>query len=883
MAWLKFRGSFILIFLSQAERGLMKGYEIDRAFFPELEMPGHTSAGTVVTPGPGVIRRIYEMMSQTPTAVAVTDGDVEWTYHALRRRSDAVVQTLRSRGFTRGSVVGMHLPRCADAIAAMLGIMASGCVYLPLDPSYPPARLRFMLDRSDAVAVISDRNDPDLYGSGRSWMPVPSQIPEEKAASTAEGSGYGPGEETFGPKDRAYILFTSGSTGEPKGVVITHQSITSMTEWSAKILGVTPFDASATATSLNFDACFHEILVPLSVGGTVHVIPHALALGQLSRAVSFVACTPTVASELLRGGLLPRLEVLMVGGEALAPDVAAQLLASGLIGRLLNCYGPTEGTVCVTVAEVTAPVPGIIPIGRQVPGTEILILDEDGHRVPDGEVGEVCIFGSQVAQGYVNDPAGTSERFAVWADAATGPERYYRTGDLGYRQDDGVLYFIGRADRQVKISGCRVELGEIDGVLRSHPQVADAITAADSDERLIAYVVAAQSAIDVGDVKRHLADNLPPFMVPTGVFVLPELPKTVSGKLDEAALPRWSPSRSEREPLDIDETTSRVIEIVADVTGFAGQILPSDDFIADLGGTSLGIVRVMVELERHSGRRLRMSDALADTSVAGLASLPHRGSVSSHADFAFHPEGVAEPLFLFHAYLGGMLSLRRLAALFPSHQPVYGIQVHSSSGLPTMSALARDALSRMRAIQPTGRITMIGHSAGGLIAFEAARMLLEAGQPEPRVLLIDTIRPRGDFGYFWGELLLRLSDLSGVSFGERINLLRALGRRGIYGREVPEGDDPIALAERDEVATNMLIRRYRPQLYKGAISIMRTRQGRLMAFGRNDLGWSAFTTRAPRLIDVPGTHISVLDPPFVQYVANRITEWLSSALFDELS
>ena len=195
--------------------------------------------------------------------------------------------------------------------------------------------------------------------------------------------------------------------------MVSHENITLMNDWSAKALGFTSLDASATTCSLSFDPSFHEILLPLSVGGTVHVIPHALALGQLARPVSLIATTPTVANELLRAGQLPPLKTLMLGGEALAPDIAERLLSSGRVGTLLNCYGPTECTVCVTIAEVTAPVPAVIPIGRQVPSTEVLILDEQGQRLADGELGEICVFGRQVAHGYVNDPAGTVERFAV--------------------------------------------------------------------------------------------------------------------------------------------------------------------------------------------------------------------------------------------------------------------------------------------------------------------------------------------------------------------------------------------------------------------------------------------------------------------------------------
>jgi amino acid adenylation domain-containing protein len=807
-------------------------------------------------------------MSQTPHAIAVTDGDLEWTYDALRSRSAIVIRSLASHGITQGSVVGMHLPRCADAIAAMLGIMASGCVYLPLDPSYPSAHLRSMLDRAGAVAVISHSSNPDLYGSHRIWLPSASQLAAELKMVTSELPIFSAKAEPFRPEDLAYILFTSGSTGEPKGVMVTHENITLMTEWSAEMLGVTQFDAGATSSSLSFDPSFHETLLPLSVGGTVHVIPHALALGQLTRRVSFVATTPTVANELLRAGLLPSLKVLMVGGEVLAPDVAAQLLSSGRVGRLLNCYGPTECTACVTVAEVTAPVPEVTPIGRQVPGTEVVILDENGQALPDGEIGEVCIFGGQVTDGYINDPAGTAERFAVRVDPATGPQRYYRTGDLGYRLDDGVIYFAGRADRQVKINGCRIELAQVDAAIRSYPQISEATTIVQDDDRIVAYVVATHASvdIDIADLKGHLSGNLPAFMLPAGVMVLAELPKTVSGKLDVSALPRWSPGRSEHEPLAIDGLTARVIQIVADVTGFVGQIRPSDDFINDLGGTSLGIVRVLTELERDSGRRLRMSNALADTSVAGLASLLRRDSVSQPADFAFNTDGNASPLFLIHTYVGGLLKLRRLAELLPPDQPVYGFLVHSTSGQGsgtlTLSSLAQDALSRIRAIQPEGRTTISGASAGGLIVFGIARQLLEAGDPEPRVLLLDTVLLHSTFSYYWGELLLSWREL----IGDPIKLLRAAGR--LISRRQDE-------ARNNDLMT-LLIKRNKASIYNGNITVMRTRHGRLLALGRRALGWKAMAKGTLRIIDIPGTHSSMLETPHINFVAEALTDWLSN-------
>lgn len=834
-----------------------------------------------------VIQEIYDMMSQRPNALALTDGDLEWTYDDLRRRSDTVARSLASHRINRGSVVGMHLPRCADAIATMLGIMISGCIYLPLDPSYPSGRLQFMLNQAGAVAIISSDGDPELYGSHRIWLSPPSQLATEFEGQVSEPPAYSGDRVALEPQDCAYILFTSGSTGDPKGVMVTHKNITLMNEWSAKYLDFTSFDASATTCSLSFDASFHETLLPLSVGGTVHVIPHALALGQLRRPVSLVATTLTVASELLRVGQLPPLKVLMLGGEALSPDVATRLLESGRVRNLLNCYGPTECTVCVTAAEVTAPVPDTVPIGLPVPGTEVLILDENGERLPDGLVGEICVFGDQVSLGYVNDAAETTKRFAIAPGTTTRSQRYYRTGDLGYRADDGMLYFIGRADRQVKINGVRIELEEIETALRSHPQISEAASIVQSDGRLVAYVVPAKEEvnIDIPDVRRFLARSLPRFMLPAGIVALAELPKTVNGKLDTSALPEWLPGRPEQETLadDFDEFTAQVIQIVADVTGFTGQIRPADDFVEDLGATSLDILRVLVELERYSSRQVRISDALADTSVAGLASLLHDEAVSPPADFAFNTDGDAPPLFLIHAYLGGMLGLRRLAELLPKDQPVYGLQsynnVEQADDDLTISSLAQNTINRIREIQPCGQIRIAGHSAGGLIAFEAARLLRESGYAEPLVMLMDAPRPYNAFGYQCGELVLHWRKMISNPVEKfqkvTVKVLEAAHLGNSRTQGAAAADDLMSLSEKRSRSIGTAIKHWKTQSYNGSITVMRTRQGRMMAMGRPSLGWASVTQGSLTIVDVPGRHIDMLAMPHLDIVAEELTRWLS--------
>jgi thioesterase domain-containing protein/acyl carrier protein len=376
-------------------------------------------------------------------------------------------------------------------------------------------------------------------------------------------------------------------------------------------------------------------------------------------------------------------------------------------------------------------------------------------------------------------------------------------------------------------------------------------------------------------------------MLPSGIVTVAEIPTTINGKLDTAALPEWSPSRPAGEAgptVGVGDIPDLVYQIVADVTGWAGLIRPSDDLIDDLGGSSLDLVRLLAEFERSSGQRLRISEALADTTVAGLVRLARgeAASSSSPTDFSFNPAGAAPPLFMIHTYLGGMLGYRRMAELLPAEQPAYGLHVYRGTGDVgselTISALAREAVDRIRQVAPTGRITMIGHSAGGLIVLEAARQVVEVGGLKPRILLMDTPRPYGALGYYWGESLLYWRQIARHPArslkGALARTIRLVRRPESRSPVMPSADDLVAETERHLVSLETAIRHYKPQPYDGCIALMRTRQGRLMSFGRRYLGWVSVTEQVPRLIDVPGPHTSMLDEPHVQVVAKKLVDWL---------
>ena len=420
------------------------------------------------------------------------------------------------------------------------------------------------------------------------------------------------------------MLFTSGSTGALKGVRVAHEGVAALLRWAGTAF--TPSDLSlvAACTSLSFDPSVLEIFTPLTTGGAIRLLPNALALAGLDPSVEVRSALlpPSALQELVHSGKLPRsLRTIMIGGEPLRAALANRVLAQTGVERLIFAYGPTEGTVMATAHDVTGPTVDPIPIGRPLPDVAIDLLDPAGRPVPEGEIGEIYLTGPQVALGYVG---GDPEARAQFGTSAEGGLRRYRTLDLARRRPGGDLEFGGRVDRQVKVRGFRVEPGEVEAVLSRHPGVAQAFVRAvgsSSSSQLVGYTVPLAEAVPASELRAFVRRSLPEYMVPSVFLSLSSFPVNRSGKVDADALPtppdRLGPS-SAAEAVADDDVERTVTGLVRSVLGIDHEVGLDDDFMDDLGGTSLSAFRLLFEIEERFGVAIPMTALLEDATVGGF-------------------------------------------------------------------------------------------------------------------------------------------------------------------------------------------------------------------------------------------------------------------------
>ncbi|MEU4091796.1 non-ribosomal peptide synthase/polyketide synthase [Streptomyces sp. NPDC026673] len=617
---------------------------------------------------------IAEQAARTPGATAVVYGDTTLTYAELDARAEALAARLRARGAGPERFVAVAVPRSAELMVALLGVLKSGAAYLPVDLDYPADRVAYMLGDSGAATVVTTAADAARLPAVEGLTPLLVDAPAEDGTETLAG-------DAAGPDDPAYLIYTSGSTGRPKGVVVTHRAIVNRLAWTQGEYGLTADDRVLQKTPSSFDVSVWEFFWPLWEGAAVvlarpdgHRDPAYLAglvRDQRITTMHFVPSmleaflsTPEVTTDASWAASLRR---VLSSGEALPGGAAARWTA--LTGvPLHNLYGPTEAAVDVTHHAFDGAPDTTVPIGRPVWNTGLRVLDACLRPVPEGVPGELYLTGVQLARGYHGRSALTAERFVADPYGAPG-ERMYRTGDLVRRWADQTVEYLGRTDRQVKLRGNRIEPGETEAALVRLPDVAQAAVTV-REQRLVAYVVPARgSRPDAAALRAAVAELLPAPLVPDAFVVLDALPLTPSGKLDRAALPAPEAERAAaRAPRTDRERT--LTEVFAAVLGLpdAG---PDDDFFL-LGGDSISSIGV-ASRARAAGLELTPRDVFEHRTPAALALAARTGAATADRTGPVRPELTPEETERVHRTAGGAV-----AEIWPLAPLQEGLFFHSA-------------------------------------------------------------------------------------------------------------------------------------------------------------------------------------------------------------
>jgi amino acid adenylation domain-containing protein len=571
----------------------------------------------VEEPSPGgCLHELFGAQAKrTPDAVALVHGTRSLTYGELAGGAGGIARRLRELGVGPETRVAVCLERSPDLIAALLGVLAAGAAYVPVDPAYPADRQHFMLEDSGAAVLVA-RGAP---AAG----PVVLDLDAEEITPA-------PWPETgVGPNNLAYVIYTSGSTGRPKGVAIEHRSAVVLAHWARSRFSGEELSGVLASTSVCFDVSVFEIFVPLALGGRLILAENALELPSLpaTAEVRIATMVPSAAAELVRAGAIPpSVRVVGLGGEPVPGVLAERLYGTGTVERVLNLYGPSEDTTYSTMALVPrderAPA-----IGRPLPGTRVYVVGRRGGPVPLGVAGELWLAGAGLSRGYLGRPALTAEKFVPDPFGEPGA-RAYRTGDLvryrtnGPNGPDGELEFLGRVDHQVKVRGFRIELGEIEAVLEACPGVRGAAVLVREDtpgSRLLAGYVAGEAGVEDG-LRAWLGSRLPEYMVPSLFVRLDALPLTPNGKVDRRALAGIVPERpAAGEGDDAPRTpTEEVVAVIwAQVLGLE-RVGTGQDFFS-LGGHSLLGTQVLSRIRETLGVDLPLSKLFAAPTVARFA------------------------------------------------------------------------------------------------------------------------------------------------------------------------------------------------------------------------------------------------------------------------
>ncbi|RNF83323.1 amino acid adenylation domain-containing protein [Montanilutibacter psychrotolerans] len=852
-------------------------------------------------------RCVHELFEQqaasTPDAVALVHEGLQLTYAELNRRANRLAHYLLAQGVKPEDRIALCMERSPELIVGLLGILKAGAAYVPLDPSYPAARLAHLLqDAAPVMLFTQERLKGKLPESALRTIALDADNDEIELAPDGNPDSVALG---LKPQQAAYIIYTSGSTGEPKGVIVPHRAINRLAIDNG-YAAIGSDDCIAHCSNPAFDASTFEIWTALLNGARVLILakedllePARFAAALRSHQVSALFLTTALFNQyaVALPGIFGGLKYLLFGGERCDAGIVRQLLRDGGPEHLLHVYGPTETTTFATSHVVAAVADDAltVPIGGPISNTTVYLLDRHGEPVPVGAVGEIYIGGAGVALGYLKRPELTAERFVVDPFQPDPHARMYRTGDLARWRTDGGIEFLGRNDHQVKIRGFRIEPGEIEAQLLLHGQVQEAVVLARDDisdgKRLVAYLTHTGIAPEIEDLRTHLQKTLPAYMVPSAFVTLDALPLTPNGKLDRKALPvpdadalprrKFDPPQGEVE-IALAQLWSELLRV--------GRVGRNDNFF-ELGGHSLLITR-LIDAARRRGLIMDLRQVFDAPTLAALAAVAMPGEQGANAQTNLIPvriAGAQAPLFCFHEGFGSVLAYERLARFIDADIPVYSIEARAMHEDPpvyrSLVDMARDYLKQVLSVQPVGPYRLAGWSGGGLVAYEIARGLLELGESVSYLGMIDTykLKPEDLEGeiaetkhYLIRTLEYLRPDLSPIvlrgllAFDNLDAMVAECHRNGWLMPEVTSHEMDRRFQVANDIARACV--EYTPSLLAMNVDLYSAQEP---ARADRSNGWSALLGPRLTITQVGGTHMSMMqDDTLIAQIAGPMNQSL---------
>ncbi|SFD15597.1 non-ribosomal peptide synthetase [Flavobacterium phragmitis] len=858
----------------------------------------YTALNNTKMPYPNVtLTELFKAQAETtPESIALEFHGSKMTYFEVQEKVNQFAHYLKAQGIQSGDFIAVSFPRSPELLYTLLAIMQCGAAYLPLDPEYPKERLEFMLNDSGAKVLLTSK---EVFASLPSWSQM--LFIEDIIDSLSQYSTV-PLPFTLSAENTAYILYTSGSTGNPKGVPITHKNLVNFLCSMALEPGIKQDDRLLSITTISFDIAGLELYLPLIKGATLILADHETARdGRLlldlvkNEKINFLQATPTTWSMLLDSGWSEKLPIkALCGGEAMPVDLAKELLNK--CDSLWNVYGPTETTIWSSLKQINAD-DKTITIGKPIGNTQIYIVNEQGQLVAPGNIGEIIIGGDGVAKGYWNRPELTAEKFIKNKFSDDEKEILYRTGDLGKLLPNNEIECLGRLDQQVKIRGHRIEPGEVEQALLSLDGIKSAVVLAD-ENFLIAHIVP-DSEIEEAQTKiplwrESLAAKLPVQLIPHDFNLIEKIPTTLNGKIDRKALSQYKVNKKITYTAPRTEEENIVATIWKESLNIENIDIFSDFF--EMGGHSIKGVKVMIEIEKHTGKRIPLSALFKYSTVEKFAKLLNTGTeIYSDCLVPIKPTGNKPPLFIVHGAGLNVLNFINLSKHFDEDQPVYGIQGTKPKGFDgwyeSIEAMAAHYIDAIIKVNPKGPYALAGFSFGGIVAFEMTRQLKAQGKIVSLTALLDSYV---DSSYYYGNYrrkqLVRYMDvtyrrldflkemlLSWKAFKMRINgkkeyiLQRHFGKKKIMTEQ-----EELALQqfiEADKMVKKIVdLYHLKPQAFK--VDLFRSKDDDNYKLDPTHLGWKKAALGGVTIHNISGNHLNIVAPPNDKVLARLIQDIL---------